>query len=784
MSGNIRKTGLEINEAGNFSKKLDGHIAKLHSFDKAFQHTIKGMNKIHGGSSGKGGVNAEREQLKLTQMREKHELQIAGIKGKEASKAEVERQREQASSLKNLTARERLNQITQKGAADAKSADEKLLQFRESKISKLAREEITYAEKITQMRAKGARDEVIGSERVIQAKARTIAMEERLRRQEERRFHEERTADEHRALGVRGRLQDTFGGGNLYGTGQSLLSGSMGVLSGFEPAIHAAAHVNDEQTSFRQLGLGQKDNNNAFSSARRISTAPGMRGVSEIDALESIKDLHNVTKNLDESIELAPKFSRFMVASKELYHASSSQVMDMAKAAEMGAKGKTPTEFRDSFMHGLELQTKIQSATQGRLKGNDFLNFQKMAGMSRFQLTDEAKIKLAALSVEQGGSRTGQSLMTLDSALLFGSMTPDAAKALSAHHLVMPGGLKVEKGKIKGMKAGGLVDSDLMARDPFAWQEKHFRPIVDANIAKYGKEKGEMRGYIEVGSMLSARNSKALSITGLAQGMNIQREIGVTAKANGIDASYSNLMGGYHGANIAQQKSYEKALVRVGEVALPIATSGLNKFAAVLERFTKFSDAHPTATKVGVWGVGGAAAVGAIGGIGLMIKGAWNGLKFLLGPTVASTAGTVGKGFIGAMRGVMMAGIRGLVGVLSASAGAVFSPIGLTIAAAIAGGVAGYFAGKNIGSWIGEKVYGSDQERDQKTTDLQVKILKQQAANRAKFPSGPWAPTPPHAGVTVHVTVKHDPNPSKTTATATVKPGRHVPAGHIPSPIH
>jgi hypothetical protein len=555
---------------------------------------------------------AARELAATNKTRLKGEAEIAAIQAKNGAKAVVALQK----ASQAITA----TQTKQK-------AGELALQAHIERIAGIkqrsARADETALTRLKGMEQSRNAANLMAAQRVNSEKMRTEILERRLLSLRERANKPPKyrpTGDEHAFNSMRGR----FAGmsptpGNYMGASQQAWYNSQSIFHGFNPSIHAAAEYNTAQAGFKTMGLSSKDNAEAFGAARTV--AGSVRGVTMTQALENIKDLHNATKNLKESIELAPMFSKMVFAAQVNHHSSHKQIMDSAKAAELMSKGATPAEYLESFKGNLDLFTKVQNATLGRIGGSEQLNWVKTAGLSRLNLNKDALMTNAAMMQEMGGSRAGTAFMSSFQNLVFGRATVKSAQALMRHGLLNEKDvIRDKKGthEIKGFKAGGLKDSQLFMENPYEWLEKNMiKPILNVDIKKYGKKQGQIRAMMELSEMMGNRTGLNLFGTSMLQFDNIMREKKLIKGANGIEGSYGVAGASYVGAKRQYDAAITNMEIRIGTIVLPKLTVWIGKLTDMLVGLAAWADKHPGLFKLGVGAVAGSGVAMAAGSVGL-----------------------------------------------------------------------------------------------------------------------------------------------------------------------
>ncbi|MBO9542707.1 hypothetical protein J7643_19130 [bacterium] len=438
--------------------------------------------------------------------------------------------------------------------------------------------------------------------------------------------------------------------------GNSLDDGGIKLLKQLYKTIPIAANLDEAKTGFRQIGLSDAENQRAFSAARQLSMI--MKGFREAEVLANIKELYGLTQNLDEALKLAPSFNKLSFTGKTLYHLSDNQVLDTLQAADrmttldpQNAANMSPSQKTQALGQNFDLLGKIWSLTGGKVGASAFVDIAKQTNLSRFKMSDDAKIRFGALIQDESGQSTATELMGVMQNLAFGKANQKSAQALVRDGLLDSRAIIRENGRVTGFKPGGLVDSAQAQRDPLGWATKHLMPII--------RKEGVSNGSTHLSALQpDSKTSLNLTSAGLSRFEKIMHDKEMTKRAVGTDKGYESALQSYAGSQAALAAALDNFRLRIGETLLPSLTRSLEVLTEAIQRLTGFMDKHPLVGKALTWG---AATIGAVGTAGFAAKKAKDGLKSVAdvltgggGKRVLQTAGSAATG-----EGSVVAGAAG-----------------------------------------------------------------------------------------------------------------------------
>ncbi len=199
----------------------------------------------------------------------------------------------------------------------------------------------------------------------------------------------------------------------------------------------------------------------------------------------------------------------------------------LIKGFEVAGYAQDPEKLH----HVMDLTMKAMNAFSHTLNAEKYGQFFQFAGPAAKNLSDEfMKRALPTLLSESAGSTVGQQVQTLMNMAKGGHMMVSAAKAFYDIGMVTPGGEKRDsKGKIIGVKPGGLEGLDLLGRDPARWLE---------SVADHARNKGMDEKAIEdlVYSLFPNRNLARLASKATGQSAQMDKDEKQVEAAPGLEA--------------------------------------------------------------------------------------------------------------------------------------------------------------------------------------------------------------------------------------------------------
>jgi hypothetical protein len=443
-------------------------------------------------------------------------------------------------------------------------------------------------------------------------------------------------------------------GGFVKGAGIAVgAAATAGAVVG-RPLIREAKQMENEQARIRALGFSKEDSDYLLKTA----TAQKAFGVSAVAATETARDLasafgdvHHATSALP--LALKQRFALGLYDQSNGTNLAEHAAYSMGKVIELRNGTKDEAEYNKQA----NMAHQVMVATGGRITGEAMQAALRTGGIAAKAMSDEAFYYGGShLMQEMGGDTFGTASMSLYQALAQGRVTKRAANNMERMGLIADHSKVVEDkaGQVKFLDPGALIGYDLFAKDPQAWVEKYFIPVLKKN----GIDPDDMQKVAEVaGQIVSNRNGANMLATRVAQRGVIAKEAANAARADNIEQSAARARETAAGKEAQAHARLEDAYLRMGNVLLPVYASAMEKIASILESVNKLAEESPTAFKALTWGlVGVTAAVAGLTATSLASKLAVTGLTgaSALGglPAVATAASTGIMGFLGKLGAV------------------------------------------------------------------------------------------------------------------------------------
>jgi hypothetical protein len=394
-------------------------------------------------------------------------------------------------------------------------------------------------------------------------------------------------------------------GGAMVGAGASAAIGAASIGAVLFPGIQEAKRQQVEQARIAALGFSKADSDYLIKAA----TAQKAFGVSTKEATETARDLaaafgdvHHATSALP--LALKQRFALGLYDQEHGTNLAEHAAYSMGKVIELRNGTKNEEEYRRQA----NMAHQVMVATGGRITGEEMQQAIRTGGIAAKSMTDKAFYYGGShLMQEMGGDTFGTASMSLYNALAQGHVTKRAANNLEKLGLIAdPTKVVSDKaGQVKFLDPGALLGYDTFAKDPQAWVEKYFIPVLKKN----GIDPDDMQKVAEVaGSIISNRNGANLLATRVAQRGVIAKEYANAERADTIEQGYDRNRDTTGGKEANLHARLMDAQLRIGTVLLPLYTRALEGAATALEKLNTFTARHPTLTKFMVTGL---AALGA-----------------------------------------------------------------------------------------------------------------------------------------------------------------------------
>lgn len=484
----------------------------------------------------------------------------------------------------------------------------------------------------------------------------------------------------------------------------------------FKGPLDAAIQYEKAYARFKTLNLGELVNKQADQYARGTQAF----GASSTQLMDTMRETYGFFGNMDMAKVVSTKLAELNAANANLFGGKiggidSGAARSLMRFADMRGATNTPEEFFST----LNLAQRMVTGSGGAMKFSDLEQLAKVGGTGFKSQSDEGLLMLASIIQEQGGSRTGNALMSLYQNMVAGRASNKALMAIQDLGL----------GHMVQQKIGTVGGKD-QTRNILQFNDENFAKMLQTNtvgaiqqyvlpaiIKKYGDKDGNVSDDViakVVNDILSNRRASDLGVTATTQMLQVLRDKKLIENAMGVDQTISASKATAGGSVMEMQAKWNKLLTELGIAVLPIAIRAVEGLTSIIKTATTFAQNNPTLTKglVSLFGV--LAGLVMAGGVVMLATAAFKALGLAMafntlgGPaalgTVAGGIATIGRAIVGLAASVMTNPY--VLAVLAA--GAVGAGIGTGANSLINKGVAAATGKKDntLGGWLHDKING------------------------------------------------------------------------------
>lgn len=338
---------------------------------------------------------------------------------------------------------------------------------------------------------------------------------------------------------------------------------------------------------FRTLNLGDAVNKDADAFARGTKQF----GVSMVERMTILRDMHEVMGHYGEAKAVTPLFSRMLVANRGVFGEEGNKFdtktfQALGKVIEL--RGGTSSEAE--MFRQADFAQKTLTGSAGLVTPTDMLAFMKTGGVAARLLSNKAFYEESAPMIqEMGGSRFGTALMSAHQNLAMGRGSLKSMTEAARLGLIDPRMIEYTKiGTIKQVLPGALVNEDLYNKSKFDWLLKVLIPAI-RNKGVRGKD-GIVKGDAitddqivnELNTIFSQRTASNAFAQMYLQRHKIEKNIAVTEGAMGIkelEDLYKKSPQGAEDEFVAAWKDFK---TEFGKSVLPAITDMLKTGAGIL----------------------------------------------------------------------------------------------------------------------------------------------------------------------------------------------------------
>lgn len=474
-------------------------------------------------------------------------------------------------------------------------------------------------------------------------------------------------------------------------------------------ALGKGGSLQDEMTALELLGIDTKIIDRVVKEARDTSHLIPQSTTAE--ALHSFRELRYAFADTGHAVETMTEMARFGATLAKSVGADKamqirSQVYEAVKSAELKNQIKGPAEFK-AWLDMLQRIATVSGGIVTPAAMFQALKFSRGAvhGYDRefTSLFLPEIVQELATGRGSGGGRGGAGT----SLAAFKRMFVDQTFALKhARELAKIGVLDESKitwgksGQAKAIAPGALIGQDLATRNPFRWIEQHFVPKLKAQGVNIEDHAAVVQAVSRMGGTELMKQLVQLMVIQRKQ-MNARADM--TAKALGVDQSYSRLVENYSSSLDAMKKQFDDMTAHLTLPLLKPATDALKSLT------TFFQNVKDMTTGGGSTGLLGPGALAASAGASVLLmrsllaRGlaggvAGGGLGMLVGgPTGAVVGSMLGGKLLGG--GLGNAGLIGAASALNGSAVALTAAAARLAGGSVAGAVGSVAGAGGIGAW-------------------------------------------------------------------------------------
>jgi hypothetical protein len=429
----------------------------------------------------------------------------------------------------------------------------------------------------------------------------------------------------------------TLAGGALVGVGAFL-------TKGIEKTLDAAKDLAKATADFETLNLSSHDM--AAVKAKSMEMSHRVLGTTVAGNIRLIQDLHTAFGSLEHAMPVAESFAKYETGIKAAFGAGAADGLVNAAAKALEHRGDKVTGNSAAFLDELNMMSRVQFATKGRVSSKDYFAASK-TGKQAYALMDKDYLygKGAAVMTMQGGDRFGTMMSTAFSSLIGGHMDGKAKSFLAEIGMYQEGvskaRLSLVQGAMKGMSdeekrsyvaslggqqilTGGLKDEYLKL---FSSPDKLAEVMAEKIRDRFGKSLKDE----QVMEIAKAFNKN----TGDFMGMHIMsreklaKDEAVFKRAKGFEDAYSHYTKSPDGAANALHAAFTNLKAVLGMQLLPTVINATLKLANFVDAVSGFFERNPWAAKMLMGVAVFSAAALTMGGSLLLAKAAFMGLALL-----------------------------------------------------------------------------------------------------------------------------------------------------------
>lgn len=375
-------------------------------------------------------------------------------------------------------------------------------------------------------------------------------------------------------------------------TGEAMAGVADKMFGALKSPYEAAAEAAQAQSDFETLNLGAQNNAAVYAKAAALSHKTLGTGIA--DNISRIRELNDALGDLPKSLALSEDFAKYSFAAKVANGGKDVEGLTANAAKALALRGAPVTGAEAVMRSELDLQSKVNFATSGKVNGAEFVAAAK-AGKQAYQHFDKEYLygQFSAYMAQESGETAGANAQGAYATLVGGGMDGKAKGFLSQL------GLLQARGKAKGGKGGeaGLSAANvaLMEHRPDKFIAEVLAPAIRK---KYGKVDD-----VKMVSLLSKNfDEHTASFIGdqIVNQPRLQSQTQKFQQASNYGSAYQQYLKSPKGAELAAAQAWKNLLTVIGSVYLPKVTSALLFFARTMDKLGGWLERFPLLTKIAV----------------------------------------------------------------------------------------------------------------------------------------------------------------------------------------
>lgn len=425
--------------------------------------------------------------------------------------------------------------------------------------------------------------------------------------------------------------------------GGGMAAVGFGGLSMLKGPYEEAKKLAQAKANFETMNLSASENQQAF--AKAAAQSQKILGTNITDNVKSIHDLHTAFGDLHHAIKASDDFAKYSFAAKIANGGKDVEGLVYNSVKALEHRGGKVINNDKTFKDELEMQSKVQFGSKGKVSGQDYFAASQTGKMA-YTMYDKEYLygQFAAYMQAKSGATAGTAGMTAFSSLIGGHMDNKAKGFLSELGLlemkVSPHAKEMRKmldsqtdpEMKKALSKMGVLtpitaslndqNLDLFAHRP----DKFINDVmVPAIRKKYGMDKSDEEIALIISKSFNRNTSDFLG-EHIVNSSKFAKDAAIFQKSMGFGDAYKHYLKSPEGAEEAASKSWKNLTTVIGTIYLPKITSGLLSLASGLTKLSGVMNDYPRITKTLIYGFIALAGALAFSGTLLLLRAGFSGL--------------------------------------------------------------------------------------------------------------------------------------------------------------